>query len=136
MRKTCDFTDSRVTSDTPRPSAPFEIFQKFFLQINIWLCIPPRFDPRFIGSFLKQFHFFPPSHQNHSNIQGAELGKVFQKRSARGINGLATEIDILAIEYDVKTMMFLLIVIVVCIMSSRGMTKNLCVDISITLGLE
>ena len=59
VRKTCDFTDSGVTSDTPpRPSAPFEIFQKFFLQINIWLCIPPRFCPQVDTIIFEAFSFF------------------------------------------------------------------------------
>ena len=51
------------TPPPPCPSAPFEIFQNFFLQIYIWLCIPPRFFPQVDTIIFEaiSFFFLPPT---------------------------------------------------------------------------
>ena len=50
----------------PRPSALFEIFQKNFLQINIWLCIPPQNLAKNSQTKISNISFFPPFDSIHS----------------------------------------------------------------------
>ena len=64
----------------PPPKRTVRDFSKFFFA-NQYLALytSPNPPQEFTDEDCGHFIFFPPSHSIHSNTQGAELGKVFQK---------------------------------------------------------